>query len=156
MSLSPNDKQLESTVADNEKETHDTHEDAVEKQDDVESTDEGPSEDGLVEKEEIGGGSHEEDDEEEDDEEDEEEDEEPALKYERISGNLPDIFKKDSGSAIAITKKHMVGASFPPNEPVDQCYLFRFSGLMQASSTFSISLESESSPSNLIQLLWWT
>ncbi|KAF9266084.1 vacuolar assembling protein VPS41 [Marasmius fiardii PR-910] len=45
---------------------------------------------------------------EEDEEYDDEDDEEPALKYERITGNLPDIFKKDSGSALAMSKKYMI------------------------------------------------
>jgi len=44
----------------------------------------------------------------EDEEEDEvEEDEEPALKYERIGGSVPDLLKKDSASALAISKTTM-------------------------------------------------
>ncbi|KAJ7195868.1 vacuolar assembling protein VPS41 [Mycena rebaudengoi] len=43
------------------------------------------------------------DSEEEDDEEDDD-DEEPALKYERIGGSLPDLLKKDSASALSISK----------------------------------------------------
>ncbi|CAA7259453.1 unnamed protein product [Cyclocybe aegerita] len=40
-------------------------------------------------------------------EEDEEEDEEPSLKYERITGSIPDLFKKDSASALAISNSLM-------------------------------------------------
>ncbi|KAL0581489.1 Vacuolar protein sorting-associated protein 41 [Marasmius crinis-equi] len=50
----------------------------------------------------------EEEDEDEGEEDEDEEDEEPALKYERITGDISDIFKKDSGAAIAMTKKYMV------------------------------------------------
>lgn len=49
------------------------------------------------------------------DEEEEEDDDEPALKYERIAGNLPDILKPDSkkkktdaASALATAKEMMV------------------------------------------------
>ena len=49
------------------------------------------------------------DDEEEEEEEDE--DEEPALKYERIGGALPDLLKKDSASALAISNKLLVNIS---------------------------------------------
>ncbi|KAJ7087362.1 hypothetical protein B0H15DRAFT_843711 [Mycena belliarum] len=45
-----------------------------------------------------------EDSEEDDDEDDEEEDEEPALKYERIGGSLPNLLKKDTASALCISK----------------------------------------------------
>ena len=44
---------------------------------------------------------------EDDMEDEEEEDEEPALKYERIGGSVPDLLKKDSASALAISKKTM-------------------------------------------------
>ena len=47
-------------------------------------------------------------DEDEEEDDDDEDDEEPALKYERIIGDLPTIFKKDSGSAIAMSKNHIV------------------------------------------------
>ncbi|KAK1215589.1 Vacuolar protein sorting-associated protein 41 [Marasmius sp. AFHP31] len=50
----------------------------------------------------------EEEDEEDEDDDEDDEDEEPALKYERIVGDLPTIFKKDSGSAIAMSKQYMV------------------------------------------------
>ena len=45
----------------------------------------------------------------EDDEEDEEDEdeEEPALKYERITGAIPDLFKKDSASALCVSQKIM-------------------------------------------------
>ncbi|PPR06614.1 hypothetical protein CVT24_001721 [Panaeolus cyanescens] len=49
----------------------------------------------------------EQDDEEDDeDEEDEDEDEEePSLKYERITGAIPDLLRKDSASGVAVTTK---------------------------------------------------
>ncbi|KAJ7731006.1 hypothetical protein DFH07DRAFT_157899 [Mycena maculata] len=53
---------------------------------------------------EDGTGSEEEDDDDEEEDEDEEDDEEPALKYERIGGSLPDLLKKDSASALCISK----------------------------------------------------
>jgi len=49
-----------------------------------------------------------EDDEDDEDEDDEDEDEEPALKYERITGAIPDLLKKDSASALAVSLKFMV------------------------------------------------
>lgn len=58
------------------------------------------------------GGSDEEDyDSEEDeeyDEEDDEDDEEPALKYERLAGSVPDLLLKDSASSLAVTEKFIV------------------------------------------------
>ena len=39
------------------------------------------------------------------DEDDSEEEEEPKLKYERISGDLKDILKKDGASCIAVNSK---------------------------------------------------
>ncbi|KAJ7638224.1 vacuolar assembling protein VPS41 [Roridomyces roridus] len=39
--------------------------------------------------------------------EDDEGDEEPSLKYERIAGALPDLFKKDSASALCISKSSL-------------------------------------------------
>lgn len=38
-----------------------------------------------------------------DEDEDVDEEDEPALKYERIGGFIPDLFKKDSASALAIS-----------------------------------------------------
>ncbi|EDR12623.1 vacuolar assembling protein VPS41 [Laccaria bicolor S238N-H82] len=52
-----------------------------------------------------------EEEDEEDDEEEEDEDEEPSLKYERIGGSLPDLLKKDSGSAITVCNKHLAMAT---------------------------------------------
>jgi len=43
-----------------------------------------------------------------DEDSDEDEDEEPALKYERIGGALPDLLKKDSASALAISNNLLV------------------------------------------------
>jgi hypothetical protein len=71
-------------------------------------------------------------------EDDEEEDEEPALKYERLGGAVPDLLQKDSASALAIANK--VIASFISNFPT----LFmltrddRHWGLMVVSCIFSI------------------
>lgn len=49
------------------------------------------------------------DQDESDEEENEDEDEdEPSLKYQRITGAIPDLLKKDSASALAISNKMMV------------------------------------------------
>lgn len=50
-----------------------------------------------------------------DDDEDEDEDEEPALKYERLEGAVPDLLRKDSASTLAIANKVIVGfiSDFP-------------------------------------------
>jgi hypothetical protein len=42
------------------------------------------------------------------DEEEDEEDEEPALKYERLAGSVPDLLLKDSASSLAVTDKLIV------------------------------------------------
>ncbi|KAJ3568468.1 hypothetical protein NP233_g5698 [Leucocoprinus birnbaumii] len=71
----------------------------LEQEDSAEEDDEGDAED-----------EEEDDDEEEDEddeEEDEEDDEEPALKYERITGDIPDLLKKDSASSLAISHNLM-------------------------------------------------
>jgi len=49
-----------------------------------------------------------EEDEEGEEEEEEYEEEEPSLKYSRIIGAIPDLFKKDSASALAVSNKIMV------------------------------------------------
>ena len=46
--------------------------------------------------------------EEEDDDDDEDDDEEPALKYERLTGAVPELLKKDSASALTVSHKFMV------------------------------------------------
>ncbi|KAG5644802.1 hypothetical protein DXG03_007624 [Asterophora parasitica] len=48
-----------------------------------------------------------EEEEEEEDEEEDEDDDEPALKYERIGGSVPDLLKKDTASALAVANKIM-------------------------------------------------
>ena len=55
-------------------------------------------------------GSDEEQDEEleGDGEDEDEDDDEPALKYQRITGAIPDLFKKDSASALAVSNKMLV------------------------------------------------
>ena len=50
----------------------------------------------------------EEGEEEESEEEEDEDDEEPSLKYERITGAVPDLLKKDSASALAVSNKLLV------------------------------------------------
>lgn len=69
---------------------------------DLDGTDEGESYDGSD--------GEEEDEEYEDD--DEEDDEEPALKYERIAGSVPDLFRKDSASSLAVANKLMVSPNY--------------------------------------------
>ena len=49
--------------------------------------------------------------EEEEESEEEEDDEEPSLKYERMTGAVPDILKKDSASALAVSNKLLVISS---------------------------------------------
>ncbi|KAF5376840.1 hypothetical protein D9757_008884 [Collybiopsis confluens] len=59
-------------------------------------------------------GEEEEEEEEEeggDDEDEDEDDEEPALKYERITGEIPALLKKDSASALVISHKFMALAT---------------------------------------------
>jgi hypothetical protein len=72
------------------------------------------NEDTMLEDEE-GDTTEEDEDEDEEDEddvdeedEDEDEDEEPTLKYERISGVIPDLFKKDSAASLATFDNKMV------------------------------------------------
>ena len=56
-----------------------------------------------------GSDSEEDVEEEEEEEEDEEEDdEEPSLKYQRITGAVPDLLRKDSASALAVSNKLLV------------------------------------------------
>ena len=55
------------------------------------------------------GSESEEENVEEDEEDDEEEDdEEPSLKYQRIGGAVPDLLRKDSASALAVSNKLLV------------------------------------------------
>jgi len=49
-----------------------------------------------------------EEEEEEDSDDEEEDDEEPSLKYERLIGAVPDLLKKDSASALAVSNKLLV------------------------------------------------
>ncbi len=58
------------------------------------------------EEEEVDPGAPAEEDSDSDDSE--EDDEEPSLKYQRITGAIPDLLKKDSASALAISNKVMV------------------------------------------------
>lgn len=52
-------------------------------------------------------GGDESSDEEDEEDDDEEEDEEPSLKYQRITGAVPDLLRKDSASALAVSNKLM-------------------------------------------------
>ena len=58
--------------------------------------------------EQEGSDSSEEDVEEEEEDDEEEDDEEPSLKYQRITGAVPDLLKKDSASALAVSNKLLV------------------------------------------------
>ena len=49
-----------------------------------------------------------EDDEDYDEEGDDDDDDEPALKYERLAGSVPDLLLKDSASSLAVTDKLIV------------------------------------------------
>lgn len=54
----------------------------------------------------------EEDDEDDAEDEDEDEDEEePSLKYDRITGDIPDLLRKDSASGVAVSNKRIVCAT---------------------------------------------
>ena len=55
-------------------------------------------------------GSEEDGDYDEEDDEDDEDDDEPALKYERLTGSVPDLLLKDSASSLAVTDKLVVRA----------------------------------------------
>ena len=81
--------------------------DDPERMDETSSTSEDPSDPDADEEE---NNEDEEQDEDEEAEDDDEDEEEPALKYERISGFLPDMFKKDSASALAMSNETMVCA----------------------------------------------
>ena len=59
-------------------------------------------------KDEVKDEVEEEEESEEEEEEEEEDDEEPSLKYERMTGAVPDILKKDSASALAVSNKLLV------------------------------------------------
>jgi len=68
-----------------------------------------PKETNHVARDGEGEGSDGEDCDSEDDEDyDEEDDEEPALKYERLAGSVPDLLLKDSASSLAVTDKLIV------------------------------------------------
>jgi hypothetical protein len=77
---------------DSEQQPNGEHEDEDGKTDEESESEEGSS----------GSGEEEEEEGEDDD------DEEPALKYERITGEIPDLFKKDSASALTVSNKLMV------------------------------------------------
>jgi TATA-binding protein-associated factor Taf7 len=57
-------------------------------------------------------GEEQEDDDDDGEEEEEDDEDEPSLKYQRISGAIPDLLKKDSASALAISNKTIVSRSF--------------------------------------------
>lgn len=64
----------------------------------------------------------EEEEEESEEEEEEDEDEEPSLKYERIGGAVPDLLKKDSASALAVSNKSLVISPSIVYSPVSDLY----------------------------------
>ena len=86
--------------------------------------------------------------EDDDSSEDEIEEDEPALKYERIMGNAPDLFKKDSASALAVCGGVIVGTRSAQFR--SKSLLFRLLGLMQDSF---ISWSMMGSDSNLTSLM---
>jgi len=59
--------------------------------------------------EDSGDDDYDSEDDEDYDEEDDEDDDEPALKYERLAGSVPDLLLKDSASSLAATNKLIVG-----------------------------------------------
>ena len=67
-------------------------------------------------------GEEEEEEEEEEESEEEEDDEEPSLKYERITGAVPDLLKKDSASALAVSNKLLVISSSIIYSPIFDLY----------------------------------
>jgi hypothetical protein len=70
---------------------------------------ESDEEDGEEEEEDLEDDDDDEGDEyDSEDDENDEDDEEPALKYERITGGIPDLLKKDSASALVISHGLMV------------------------------------------------
>lgn len=80
--------------------------------------------------------------------EDSDDDEEPALKYERIGGSIPDLLKKDSASALAISNRVMVSFlvilyNLGKNTMQD---IYRLWERMAASCISSTSRGNESSP----------
>jgi len=60
--------------------------------------------------EDSGDDDYDSEDDEDYDEEDEDDDDEPALKYERLAGSVPDLLLKDSASSLATTDKLIVRA----------------------------------------------
>ena len=60
--------------------------------------------------EDSGDDDYDSEDDEDYDEEDDEDDDEPALKYERLAGSVPDLLLKDSASSLAATDKLIVRA----------------------------------------------
>ncbi|KAF5322517.1 hypothetical protein D9619_000186 [Psilocybe cf. subviscida] len=90
---------------------HDTNGEAGERSkdanddDNATETSEGETETDSSEEEDDAVGDGDDSEEEEEDEDDD--DDEPALKYERITGAIPDLLKKDSASALSVSNKTM-------------------------------------------------
>lgn len=72
------------------------------------SADEARNDEGEGTAEEEEEESSEEDDDEDEDDEEDEEDDEPVLKYSRIEGSVPEILKKDSASALAVSGNRLL------------------------------------------------
>lgn len=93
-------------------------------------------------------------DEDEEEEEEEEDNEEPALKYERIGGEVSGLLTRDSASALAVSSKFLVcSQSFPLSK---SHRIYRRWELMQESFTSSILVAEESSRINLTKLPFLT
>ena len=100
-------------------------------------------EDGIIGRhdEELHSETDEETDEDEDDEADDED--EPALKYERIGGSIPDLLKKDTASALSIANKLMVRQHFSPPLQILNLMSDRLLEHIAGLCTFSTSTENE-------------
>lgn len=93
--------------------------------------------------------------------EEDDDDDEPALKYERLAGSVPDLLLKDSASSLAVTDKLIV-------RTMQSLFFYRLTCCnrrlehMEASSTSWISPESASNRSSptwhpswmLLWILW--
>jgi hypothetical protein len=110
-------------------------------------------ENGLSEVDDDEGYSEGDEDEDDDDgDEDEEEEEEPALKYERLGGAVPELLQKDAASALAISENLIARlfTFFCMLSTALQLRVIRRLERTGASYTLWTSLGKESSHSNLI------
>ncbi|CAK5276303.1 unnamed protein product [Mycena citricolor] len=84
-----------------------TSEEEVETESEEDQTEDEAKDEGEEKEVEYEAEDEDEEGEEEEEEDDEEDDEEPALKYERIAGSLPDLLKKDTASTMCVSKSLM-------------------------------------------------